>query len=315
MVNLFFATDIHGSEKCFLKFLNAWKHYPVKVLILGGDMTGKGIVPIIKEASGHHTAHFLDQDYDLTLESEIQELERNIRFNSFYPCRVEPDEYRALEESKAERTKLFTQVIVQQMERWEQLAEERLKGSGVACYLMPGNDDIWDIDGVVNRGTAMINSDGKVIEVAPGWFMLSAGYSNHTPWHGPREFDEEEIARRADQMVAQVPAGARMIFNFHCPPHNTSLDTVQLVDKDFRPRFDGMQPVMGPAGSTAVRQAYERYQPPLGLHGHIHESKGRHKIKKSLAINPGSEYASGILKGVIVTLGKSKVDAHIFTSG
>jgi len=315
MIRLFFATDIHGSEKCFLKFLNAWKYYPVQILILGGDMTGKGIVPIVHEASGHYSAHFLDQSYDLTLESEVQELEKNIRFNSFYPCRVSPDEYQVLESSKAERTKLFARVIVEQVERWEQLAEDRLKGSGIPCYLMPGNDDILDIDRVLNQGTAMINSDGKVIEVAPGWFMLSAGYSNHTPWHGPREFDEDELARRADQMARQVPSGGRMIFNFHCPPSDSGLDTVQLVDKDFRPRFNGMQPIMGPAGSTAVRQAYERHQPLLGLHGHVHESKGWHKIGKGLAINPGSEYASGILKGVVVALGKSKVEAHMFTSG
>jgi uncharacterized protein len=315
MVRLFFATDIHGSEKCFLKFVNAWKHYPVQVLVLGGDMTGKGIVPIIKEASGHFTADFQGESYDLTVEGEIAELEKAIRFNSFYPCRMSREEYLALEASKPARDRLFAQVIVEQVARWEQLAEERLKGSGVACYLMPGNDDIRDIDAVLNQGTAMVNADDKVIEVAPGWVMLSAGYSNHTPWHGPREYDEDEITRRVDAMAARAPAGARMIFNFHCPPHNSNLDTVQLVDKDFRPRFDGMQPVMGPAGSTAVRQAFERYQPALGLHGHIHESKGWHKIGKSVAINPGSEYASGFLKGVIVALDKSKVDAHMFTSG
>ena len=43
-MRLFFATDIHGSEICWKKFINAGKWYEVDTLILGGDMTGKAIV-------------------------------------------------------------------------------------------------------------------------------------------------------------------------------------------------------------------------------------------------------------------------------
>ena len=49
---VFFATDIHGSETCWRKFLNSGKHYEAKVMILGGDMTGKALVPIVEEGPG-----------------------------------------------------------------------------------------------------------------------------------------------------------------------------------------------------------------------------------------------------------------------
>src|SRR6202165_5417107 len=43
----FFVTDIHASDRCFRKFLNAARFYDCKVLIMGGDMTGKMLVPIV----------------------------------------------------------------------------------------------------------------------------------------------------------------------------------------------------------------------------------------------------------------------------
>jgi Icc-related predicted phosphoesterase len=313
MVRLFYVTDVHGSEKCFLKFLNAWKYYPVQILLMGGDVTGKGMVPVVRDAQGHYKATLIGEEYDLTLESEVQALEKDIRFNGFYPYRTTPEEVTRLENDKVYRKQLFNQLIVQQMERWEQLAEDRLKGNGIACYIIPGNDDIFDIDTVLNQGHAMQNVDGRVVEIAPGWSMLGAGFSNHTPWHGPREYDEQEIASRIDQMIAQAPRENKLIFNFHCPPYNSGIDTVQLVDENFRPRFQGINPLLAPAGSPAVRQALERYHPALGLHGHIHEGKGVFKHKGTLAINPGSEYTSGVLKGVVVALGDSKIEAHMFT--
>ena len=313
MVRLFFATDIHGSEKCFLKFLNAWKYYPVQFLVMGGDITGKGFVPIVRDAHDHYSATLLGEEYDMTLESEIQALEKNIRFNGFYPYRTSPEETKILQNDPNERKVLFSKLMIEQLVRWEQMADDRLKDSGVKCIMIPGNDDTLEIDQVINQGKSMVNIDDKVIEIAPNWVMLGAGYSNHTPWHGPREYDEEEISRRIDQMMIQVPQNTKTIFNFHCPPYNSVIDTVQLVTENFQPRFQGIQPLLGPSGSQAVRKAIDQYRPQLGLHGHIHESKGVFKHKSTICINPGSEYASGILKGVIVTLGNSKVDSYLFT--
>ena len=59
-VRLFFATDVHGSEACWRKFINSGKHYEADVLILGGDMTGKAVVPIIDNGGGKYTFHMQD---------------------------------------------------------------------------------------------------------------------------------------------------------------------------------------------------------------------------------------------------------------
>ena len=61
-----------------------------------------------------------------------------------------------------------------------------------------------------------------------------------------------------------------------------------------------------PVGSTAVRDAVQRVQPLLSLHGHIHESRGATKIGSTLALNPGSSYEEGILQAAIVNLDPKK---------
>ncbi len=56
MPKIFFATDLHGSEVCWKKFLNAAKFYDADVLICGGDMTGKAIVPIVSHGRARRRA-------------------------------------------------------------------------------------------------------------------------------------------------------------------------------------------------------------------------------------------------------------------
>jgi len=57
MPRIFFATDLHGSEMCWRKFLNAAKFYEAEVLICGGDMTGKADCP---DRRGGWALHALD---------------------------------------------------------------------------------------------------------------------------------------------------------------------------------------------------------------------------------------------------------------
>ena len=73
--------------------------------------------------------------------------------------------------------------------------------------------------------------------------------------------------------------------------------------------------MMMSVGSHAVRSAIEKNQPLLGLHGHIHESKGIANIGRTLCINAGSEYSQGILRAAIVNLEKDKVKGYMLISG
>jgi Icc-related predicted phosphoesterase len=67
---------------------------------------------------------------------------------------------------------------------------------------------------------------------------------------------------------------------------------------------------MQSVGSEGVRRLLERYQPMLGLHGHIHESRGAVRVGSTVAINPGSEYGDGVLCGAILDLDRKRGVKH-----
>lgn len=148
--------------------------------------------------------------------------------------------------------------------------------------------------------------------------MISIGYSTPTPWKTPREITDEALGEMIENMVSLVTDLSHTIFNLHDPPVDSSLDTCPMLDwsKDPpEPIIQGGQTVMYGAGSKSVRKAIEKYQPMLGLHGHIHESQSVAKIGRTTCINPGSEYGEGILRGCLVTFSNGKVEGYQMTSG
>jgi len=64
-----------------------------------------------------------------------------------------------------------------------------------------------------------------------------------------------------------------------------------------------------------VREAEERLQPMLGLHGHIHESQAAAKVGRTLVVNPGSEYGEGVLRGCLITIADGQVKSYQMTAG
>ena len=85
---LFITTDIHGSDVCFRKFLNAAKVYEASVLVLGGDITGKLLIPLVDQGQGRYRYHWLDRDVVTDLEG-IAAAEREIRAAAAYSFRTE----------------------------------------------------------------------------------------------------------------------------------------------------------------------------------------------------------------------------------
>jgi len=311
---MFHAADVHGSEKAFLKFLNAGKFYKAHVINLCGDLTGKVIVPIVEQADGSYRARFLGSEVVVKTKEELEALKKNIRFNGQYPYVTDPKEYEELNNNPRKVDELFSQLMVEQMERWIRIAEERLRGTGIKCFIMPGNDDRFEIDAVFKGSNYVINPEGTVVDVDERHEMVSTGYANITPWKSPRDIPEEELAKKIDAMVSQVRDIKNCIFNFHCPPYDTSIDAAPKLDEQFRPKISpagGFE--MIPVGSISVRRAIEKYQPLLGLHGHIHESPGAFRLGRTLCLNPGSEYSEGILRGVLVRLADKEVKSYMFT--
>jgi len=310
---LYYTSDIHGSERCFLKFLNAAKFYNVNTLILGGDLTGKVLVPIV-EVDGHWEMTFLGRHEVLRTLEEVTEAEKRIRFNGFYPYRCTPDELARMEADRAYADRVFRQVMRDSVERWVRLAEERLRGTGVRCFVMPGNDDEFEIDEVLAGSDVVVNPDGAIVEI-DGYQMLSLAWANPTPWNSPRELPEEELAARIERLARELDPSLPVIFNLHCPPYDSTLDSAPQLREDLSVVMVGGQPNMVPVGSRAVREAIERYQPVVSLHGHIHESRGAVRIGRTLCINPGSAYGEGVLHGALVRLENDRVASYQLVSG
>jgi len=310
---LFFATDVHGSDRCFRKFVNAGTFYGVQHLILGGDITGKSLVPIERTPRGFN-ATYLDHAYvDLT-DAERAALEQRIRDHGRYPVTGTRDELLTLHEEEA-REQVFRRVVVEGIRRWVELAEQRLRGTGIRCFVTPGNDDYWEIDEALQGSDVVEFVEGRRVSLDDRHEMITTGYSNITPWDSPRELDEPELAARIDAMCVGLESYRNLVAVIHPPPYNTDLDKAPAIDSDFRVQLEAGAPKIVPVGSTAVRDFVERAQPLLGLHGHVHESRAAQLVGRTLCLNPGSEYTEGTLCGAIVTLGDGEVLSHQFVVG
>jgi Icc-related predicted phosphoesterase len=314
ITRIFYAGDVHGSRVCWKKFVNAAGHYPADALVMGGDLTGKALVPIVREGDGAYRARVIGEQRVARSAEELDQMQEAISTNGMYPLIVDPEEARSLAEDSARRERAFEEALLGELRLWVELADERLAGTETVAYVIPGNDDPWSIDEVLASGTHVDACDEAVRMVGPHE-MVSLGYSNRTPWKTPRELDEDEIYSRLRRLADQLEAPERAIFNVHVPPWGSSLDTAFEVDEDLRYVTKGGRPHEVATGSPAVRQIIEEVQPLLSLHGHIHESKGVTKIGRTVAINPGSDYGSGHLDGCLVHLAPERVVSQYLVSG
>jgi Icc-related predicted phosphoesterase len=310
---IFFATDIHGSDVCFKKFINAGKFYGASHLIVGGDITGKSLVPI-RERSNGWFARFGDRDYSCSTEDELAELVQAIRDVGQYPYVGADDEIDALADEEF-RTKAFTRAVVEGMQRWMDLADERLEGTGIQCYITPGNDDFWEIDPVIQASQAVQYVEGQRVRINERHEMVTTGYSNVTPWKTEREVSEGELAARLDKMWASVEDPSNTLAVIHVPPVGTALDVAPELGPELNLKMGSGGLTMTHVGSTAVRSWIEEKQPLCGLFGHVHEAKAAETLGRTVCLNPGSEYTSGVLAGALVAVGDGRVLSYQFVSG
>jgi Icc-related predicted phosphoesterase len=312
---VFFITDVHGSTRCFRKFLNAAKFYSANVLVLGGDITGKLLIPIIEQEDGTFRCTFEGDELSLKNKTEVDGVVAKADDSGYYTQLMTKKEY---EETAADPNNVrvaFVKAMVIRVGEWIRLAEERLAKTGVACYISPGNDDIFDIDPILSSSSYVVNPEGRVVSIDVDHEMITLGYTNHTPWNSPREMDEEELGHKIDEMTSGIRNMKSAIFNIHVPPIDTVIDKAPMVDGNLKVVVKGNQVQMVSAGSSACRKAIETHQPLLGIHGHIHEAKGIVKIGRTLCANPGSEYGEGILRGFLAQLEGDRIKTYLLTSG
>jgi Icc-related predicted phosphoesterase len=313
-LRLYYASDVHGSDLCWRKFLNAGRHYDCDALVMGGDLCGKGMVPIERGEDDVWKVVFLGEERLAHDAAGLDELERAVRMNGFYPVRVSAAEHERMRTDPKVAEDVFARAMLEELERWVALAEERVAGGAPRPFVMPGNDDPFTIDEVLERADGVTACDGRIVRVGEHE-MVSVGYSNPTPWDTPRELAEDDLYRLVRRLADQLEHPGSSIFNLHVPPHDSGLDTAVELDEEFRPVVKSGRPKEIPVGSTAVRQIIEEVQPMLALHGHIHESRGISTLGRTVAINPGSDYAGGRIDGCVVETNRDRVTVHQLVSG
>jgi uncharacterized protein len=312
-VRIFFATDIHGSDVCWRKFLNAGAFHKADVLVMGGDMTGKAMVPITAR-NGSWRVNLQEQEHVLATEDEVAAMEKRIRDRGYYPIRLSQDEVDAWEADPSLVDVRFKAEMLGQVERWMALADERLAGKDIRCIVSPANDDIFEVDPIIDAAQLVDLGESNLIDL-DGFSLVSTGWANPTPWNTFRELPEDELRTRIDALVAEVPDRQRSIFNFHAPPYGSNLDNAPQIGADMR-YVSGGQALI-PVGSKAIRDSILEYGPALSLHGHIHEGRGAVKLGRTLAVNPGSTYEDGVLQAAIVDLDpkKAEVKRYLLING
>lgn len=315
-MRVYFTTDVHGSEVCFKKFVNAGKFYKANVAILGGDITGKAIIPIMEKPDGTFHCKFLGESLRVKKGKELDDLMQRIKAIGYYPYPTSPSETEELSQNHEKLEAVFLELTKESVRRWVEIAEERLRNTGIKCYVSPGNDDSYSIDPILTESEYVINPDGKIVTINGDIEMISLGNANITPWNCPRDIPEEKLFQKIDNLASQLKNTEKSIFNIHVPPYGSGIDSAPELDQELRPKLEpGGSFKMISVGSKAVHETILKYQPLLGLHGHIHESKGFIKLGRTLCLNPGSEYQEGILRGVLVQLSDGKIKDFMFVSG
>lgn len=311
---VYFATDFHGSEQCWRKFIKAGSFYNADLVVMGGDISGKVLIPIVRQSNDQYEATLFNQRQVIRGDAELEEFERRVRFNGFYPHVCTPEERDELSASPDKLTATFSKEMIASLANWIEMADTLLEREGRRCIIIPGNDDEWVLDEVLSSGKHVINGDRRVIDVGP-YQVGSLGLSNPTPWDSPREVDEATIEKALRELVDKLDKNKATILNIHVPPYSSTLDEAPEVTEDLEVVSAGGERPTVPVGSEAVRKIIEELQPVLTLHGHVHESRAATTIGRTLAINPGSRYNEGMLQGALVELQDDQVVRHQFVSG
>jgi len=315
-VRLYVVSDIHASEKVWRKMLNAarTRMYRADAVVYAGDLTGKAMVPVV-DAGDRFEAEVAGRRRVARTEEELARLEQDIANLGFYALRTTAEEVERLRADPGALEERFRSEIRRRIGEWMALAADRMEGTGVPIYLIPGNDDPYEIDDVLAASPYCENVDGRVVEIPGGLQLVGSGQSNPTPWRTPREVSDDEFRERLTKLADEARDPRRTIFLTHCPPHGSGLDTAPLLDAELRPVVSAGDLLRGPVGSTGVRRAILEFRPLLGLHGHIHESGGEARVGETLCLNPGSEAAFGILRGYLVDVGPDGIERWFRVEG
>jgi len=308
---IFFATDLHGSDVCFKKFVRGPDIYKAHLSILGGDLTGKALVKIRREHDGVFRSISQFGQLESVERSEVERFQKTLADCGVYSLITTATPLPVGGEDSADSA--FQHLVVERMQRWQSMVEHSEAQRRI--YWMPGNDDPRYIDDVWAESSVFLNIDNRVLTVADNLQILGFAPSTRTPWATPREMDENDIEAALATLGRQLDQNLPTICSIHVPPVASGLDEAPALDAQLRPRYEVGGLLTNAVGSFAVRQFIEETQPTLVLCGHVHESRGFVRIGRTLCINPGSNSSSGRLQGALVTIDEGSIHDFLLTEG
>jgi Icc-related predicted phosphoesterase len=314
-MRIIFFTDLHGSTLVFEKGLAVAVDYDVDLIILGGDLSGKRMLPIERLDSGDFIVAEPYKQKDDTGKAEIVYKERSIRGSElptfyrkleakgYYWYMGDKEEIRQARASPAEMLKLEKAAITERLVHWAKLASDRMPEK-VQCIWTGGNDDEQDVlNDFRNRDVGRFTYGEDQVHDFGGYKIISLGVSNRTPFETARERTESEICRMLEELARQLSDTEKLLLNVHVPPFNCG-DLDLATDIQY-PHY------LVHVGSTAVRKFIEDWKPLADFAGHVHERKGATKIGRTWIFNPGSDYNSGILQALVVDLDGAGVRGYV----
>jgi Icc-related predicted phosphoesterase len=312
LTKIIFFTDVHGSEVVYRKALNAAIIYKADILIHGGDISGKYIVPVFKINDDLYETTILGEN----LKTNLKEIENRIDRIGGYLYLTNKTEWNELIKDSKKMDQIYLDLAKNKLKKWLKLAEDHLKPKNIKFYANIGNDDHEDLEKIIEESSFVINPNKKIIKIDQYHEMLSLSYANITPWNCYGDRDEETLFKILDDLAKKLENPSSSIFNLHCPPFETNIDLAPKLDKDLKPIYiAGGEPEFTHVGCKAVKDIIKKYEPLIGLHGHIHESNGFDKIGKTTVFNPGSEYTASIIKVLLINLSEKKLESYMFLNG
>lgn len=305
-VRIIFASDFHGNEMVWRKFLNSASMFKCNWLIMGGDLTGKVLTPIVLQSDGTYKADFLGQTHTIQT-SGLEDFRRLVKDHCYIPYVCDLKQFEALEKAPQDEIEnIFADLECQTLKEWLDIIPKKLTND-VKVLIHPGNDDKFELDEVIKANSYVTYAEESVVSLDGEHEAACLGWSNPTPWNSPRECSEEELMTKLEKLASQVQNVDRSLFCLHCPPYESQIDQAPLLDKNLRQVMEGGRPKLIPVGSKSVRAIIEKCQPLLGLHGHIHECRGFMNIGRTRCMNPGSEYTEGILSAYLIEIDGEKI--------
>jgi uncharacterized protein len=314
-MRILFVTDLHGSTLVLEKAVEAARVFSADTLLVGGDVSGKRLVPILeREASKWLVCEPYKQKDDSGKSTDVSSLEivpspelptylSRLEAKGYYWQQVTEEELSALNEDAERSETLFQEKIYGRLCKWADYVSTKLPTAS-CCFWTGGNDDD---DTTLSRLKTQDLGRFQYVEgevVALGDYELaSIGYSNPTPFYTARELPEPALLEKLEGLVQLAHTSDRLILNVHVPPHNSGhLDLCLNPD-------DPSESIH--VGSTAVRTFIENTQPIADFVGHVHEGKGTFRIDRTYIFNPGSEYNAGVLHGVVVDIKQAKIKDYL----